>query len=139
MKICVKCKELQPIGQYWKDKQKNDGLRPYCKNCERDRYTSKEYYAQRKDPKYVAIKHRHKMKKYGITEEDFIAMENAQNSCCAICDRPENKMNTKLSVDHSHESGNVRGLLCSNCNRGLGFFKDSPELLVKAATYVKNS
>jgi len=136
MKTCVKCGESQPLDQFWKDKQKGDGLRPYCKNCERDRYTSKEYYAQRKHPKYATIKHRHKMKKYGITEEEFKAMEIKQNFLCAICEKPEKRESTCLSVDHDHVTGRVRGLLCSNCNRGLGYFKDSPGLMKRAASYV---
>lgn len=138
-KTCIKCGECQPLDQFWKDTQKKDGLRSYCKNCERDRYTSKEYYAQRKHPKYQKIKHKHKMKKYGITEEQFENMEKAQNLCCAICGKPENRENRKLSVDHSHGTGKVRGLLCSNCNRGLGYFKDNSTLLIAAAAYVKNS
>ena len=76
------------------------------------------------------------MKKYGLTEEQFRAMETKQNSLCAICGKTEKNIDRNLSVDHDHVTGKVRGLLCSNCNRGLGYFKDNSELMKKAAEYV---
>jgi hypothetical protein len=66
-------------------------------------------------------------------------MYKEQGSACAICKRTDTGVaRTKmLSIDHNHVTGKVRGLLCNWCNQGLGHFRDSPELLIKAAEYLK--
>lgn len=77
---------------------------------------------------------------YGITIDRYNEMLAAQNGCCAICAKPESTeikgKVTSLAVDHDHETGAIRALLCSNCNRGLGLFNDDPALLAKAVDYV---
>jgi hypothetical protein len=80
--------------------------------------------------------------RYGITPQDYEQMHQAQNGLCAICGNPEtarhNKSNEvqKLAVDHCHKTGKVRGLLCQDCNRGIGKFKDSVILMEKAIKYL---
>lgn len=75
-----------------------------------------------------------KLKKlYGLTLADFNEMLVAQNGVCAICREPSSKT---LSVDHCHKTGVIRGLLCSNCNRGIGFLKDSQDILFSALNYL---
>ncbi len=80
--------------------------------------------------------------KYAISLEQYNKMLEAQNGKCAICRSYESRIlknSTKpdsLSVDHDHESGANRGLLCHNCNTGLGKFKDNPELLQVASEYL---
>ena len=56
-----------------------------------------------------------------------------------ICKAPETLQNKNLAVDHCHKTGKVRGLLCSKCNKGLGLFKDSKELLTTAIEYLEES
>lgn len=75
--------------------------------------------------------------KYGITEAQYDEMLIQQNGKCAICetDKPTGKWK-RFAVDHCHKSGNVRGLLCNECNRGMGLLRDSPDLLIKAAEYL---
>lgn len=74
--------------------------------------------------------------------DDYNKIFNHQNGVCAICHKPETKICKKtnkpfmLSVDHIHESGKVRGLLCGNCNNGLGRFKDSIQSLENAINYL---
>lgn len=81
-------------------------------------------------------------KEYGITMQDAEAMLSAQGGGCAICAKPlsiaqEGKAAADYShVDHCHTTGKVRGILCNNCNHGVGKFMDSPELLRKAANYL---
>jgi hypothetical protein len=81
------------------------------------------------------------LKKYGITPDQYIQMMFDQNGLCAICEGPETHLIKGklplLAVDHDHETGKVRGLLCSRCNNGIGHFKDSPTLLQRAASYVE--
>lgn len=72
------------------------------------------------------------MRNYGLTPEQFRALFDAQNGLCAICQEPMEDPH----VDHSHETGKVRGLLCARCNSGLGFFKDDPEALLRARLYL---
>lgn len=76
-------------------------------------------------------------KKYGISIEDYDRMSDEQNHVCAICGQPQNRANTsRLSVDHNHETGSVRGLLCHLCNSGLGAFQDDPQILTSAIEYL---
>lgn len=71
--------------------------------------------------------------RYGISAEDFDTMAEKQGGECAICrDTPE-----KLFVDHCHDTGQVRGLLCNRCNLGLGKFRDDPALLEAALEYLR--
>ena len=79
--------------------------------------------------------------KYGITEDDYTVLLTEQDGKCAICmtDKPTGKWKV-FAVDHCHNTGKVRGLLCNECNRGIGLLKDSPELLQAAKDYLeKNS
>jgi hypothetical protein len=75
------------------------------------------------------------LKKYGITEEIYDRFFEAQNGCCAICRKPSDYK--RLAVDHDHLTGTVRGLLCQDCNLGLGLFKDNPESLLTAIIYLR--
>lgn len=79
---------------------------------------------------------------YGITYRQYHTMLAEQNSRCKICDGSGFLMKDchklLLVVDHCHKGGQVRGLLCHNCNRALGLLKDDPEIINKAAAYVNN-
>lgn len=72
--------------------------------------------------------------RYGIELEEYEQMLEDQGGTCYICDNPPGKY--RLSVDHCHESGTVRGLLCHDCNHGLGKFKDNIGLLFRAIKYL---
>lgn len=75
------------------------------------------------------------LRAYGITEAEYQELLIAQSKRCAICrKKPKEK---RLHVDHNHETGKVRGLLCFNCNGGLGQFKDDPKLIRRAYKYLK--
>ncbi len=74
---------------------------------------------------------------YGITEFDRGILYIQQRGKCAICGIPEDELKRSLDIDHCHFSGKVRGLLCSNCNHGIGKFKDKIEVLEKAIKYLK--
>lgn len=75
-----------------------------------------------------------RIRKYGITVEQYDAMYQEQNGVCYICGEPE--YHRALSIDHNHVTGKVRGLLCSNHNRALGLLNDDPDLLLKAHVYL---
>lgn len=79
----------------------------------------------------ISLKHR-----FDITLDDYNAMLEAQGSSCAICGRTPEEEGRRLSVDHDHETGKVRGLLCNNCNRGIGYLQDNSSLCRLAANYL---
>lgn len=76
------------------------------------------------------------LKNYHITYEGYEALRKHQDYKCAICRKAENTFKTALAVDHDHITGETRGLLCWRCNRALGKFGDSIELVQRAAAYV---
>lgn len=79
------------------------------------------------------------LKKYGITLEQYQQMLEAQGGGCAICGAETNKNGKSLFVDHCHDTGAVRGILCYKCNTGLGSFKDNATLLARAVSYLTRS
>ena len=77
------------------------------------------------------------MRDFGLTKEQYDSLHEQQNGKCAICGNACSS-GRRLAVDHSHKTKGVRGLLCGNCNLGLGKFKDSAELMKKAAAYLES-
>lgn len=129
---------------------KNAKNRPYgkstiCTECDKERtrtwrtknkeshneYTQ-AYYEANKDK----IRSGNYERKYGITLEEYNEMLEAQNNCCKICNKHEDTFNKQLFVDHCHTTGEVRGLLCHNCNSLLGLAYDDRNILQKAIEYL---
>lgn len=82
---------------------------------------------------------RYNLKRYGLTPAEYAGMFAAQGGVCKVCSEPprgEGRFG-RLVVDHDHASGRVRGLLCSSCNRGIGWLRDSVPLLRKAVEYLE--
>lgn len=75
-------------------------------------------------------------RRYGMTAEQAIAYEREGGGACWICRGPFNPERREPHWDHDHATGELRGLLCSNCNLGLGYFKDAPERLSAAIEYL---
>ena len=73
-----------------------------------------------------------------MTYERYLSMLDAQNNSCAICNTHQSLLKRQLSVDHNHDTGEARGLLCDACNGGIGKLKDSILMLEKAIRYLKN-
>lgn len=118
-KWCSKCKTLKLHCEFYK----NDGyLRSYCKTCLKN---SKEYRV------------RVYKRKYNITTDDYDQMLAEQNGSCKIYGRIEIDNGKHFAVDHNHETGEIRGLLCCKCNQALGLLNDDSELLSKASLYLK--
>jgi hypothetical protein len=83
----------------------------------------------------VRAERRREAARYGISAADQEAMLEAQGHVCALCRRPPGKK--RLSVDHDHVTGRVRGMLCGACNTALGGLQDSPEMCERAAEYLR--
>jgi hypothetical protein len=75
--------------------------------------------------------------RYGITAEQFNEMLARQNGVCAICGQDNTRFGKRLAIDHDHDTGDVRGLLCNSCNGALGLFKDDVDTLKKAIEYLQ--
>jgi hypothetical protein len=132
---CEKCHE--PF-------EKASNSQRFCSKC-RPAWSSREYYHRIKnsDPVQFAImKDRHRwacrLSRLGITREQFDTLLKAQDGKCAICGvLITSLLPRQVHVDHDHETGQVRGILCAICNQGLGLFKDTIELLEAAIRYLK--
>lgn len=139
MKTCSKCGVEKPLTEYSKVSRNKDGLRNACRKCHSPYAAeiTKRYLARNPGRRSKVAYRSHLKRAYGITPEVKQILHTAQNGCCAICNTPfPSKFNTH--VDHVHDSNPpvIRGLLCQQCNIGLGNFKDSPERLIAAAAYL---
>ena len=105
----------------------------YISNKEKILKKNRQKYAE--NPNY--FKDIDLKKVYGITLEQYDQMLNTQNHACAICKKHKNEFAKALAVDHCHDTGKVRGLLCTNCNRALGNLKDSIDSAINAVAYLK--
>ena len=105
------------------------------KNAEVVKVRKADYYIRTKEERNKESRRNYFKKKYGILPEQKEAMLVAQNRLCAIC-KAEVNMRTG-HLDHCHEPFQIREILCGRCNPGLGNFRDNPELLEKAATYLR--
>ncbi len=121
---------IKPITEFGKTPRVRSGRKAVCLVC-----TNKESRQYRKDN--PSFERSQTLKKaWGLSLEAFESWSEQQNNVCAICQNP-NGWRKHLVVDHNHETGNLRGLLCDRCNRAIGFFEDNPALLRKAALYLE--
>lgn len=103
-----------------------------CREC----YNARMRQYQSLRPEQVR---RANLRRYGLTPEDYDAMNDAQKGVCAACGSPpDGSGNTghRLAVDHCHATGEVRGLLCRECNLALGYVKDDPKRLRALVHYL---
>lgn len=122
---CRDCDQVKPISDF-------PTAGSYCRKCSTIR--------TRNAPNYAANIRKGKLKKYGLTPEQYDEMNGKQNGLCAICSKPEiTKSKVRLAVDHDHKTGYVRGLLCNTCNTALGKFYDNIELLKSAIWYLEKA
>lgn len=89
---------------------------------------------EKRKGKLLAFRKHNLKRKFNLTLEDYEKLHRLQEGLCAICKQPE--VTKLLAVDHNHETGEIRGLLCIKCNNGLGCFKDNVDLLDKAKEYL---
>ncbi len=147
-KFCNTCKMERSLAQFRKDKGKKDGLSTQCSPCQKVR--QREYYEKnreeiirksiewgKRNPDSV-WKRWHKQRGINITREEQQKIFESQDGCCAICKTKWIEGMPILFLDHNHHTGDVRGLLCRNCNTGLGQFKDSVDALLAAIEYLNS-
>lgn len=144
LKTCSVCKTTQSLDNFHNSKVSKDGKGYRCKPC--DYMARKKWSENNKERALLSGRRRYLKHKYGISLDEYERLLKDQGGC-GICGVTENTSGTpalngtvlNFCVDHDHNTGEVRGLLCSKCNRGLGFFEDSKDLLSKAIKYLGNT
>lgn len=130
VKLCPVCAETKSIDQFWKGQY-------CCIPCQKDK--QKNSWSSRTPQKRLE---QHLKYKYGVTHAEFLQQWDAQQGCCSICEDALPDLMTYdnrrrgYAIDHNHETGEFRGILCTNCNSLLGMAKDSTEVLRKAIEYL---
>ena len=109
-KICSRCKTDKPLTEFTKSKSLKDGLKTWCREC---------------------CKFDQLIRKYNIDIEYYLSVNN-----CQICDKEFDRSIKEPHVDHCHDTGEVRGILCRNCNQMLGGARDNIKTLAKAIEYL---
>ena len=119
VQVCEKCGKLKIMDDFYfrKDTGKHRNI---CKTCYNEQI---------------------QIRLYGIDNNDYENLLNKQNRKCAICGQPvdEYEVRSKLDIDHNHDTGKVRGLLCNKCNLGLGLFNENIGTLLDAVLYLKKN
>ena len=116
------------------EKAKQKMRERYQRNRERLRGSQREYHNR---PEVREARIRRDLKNfYGITLEQYNQMVIDQGGKCPLCTRHQDELTRRLVVDHCHETGRVRGLLCNECNKGIGLLKDNPSIMERAIRYV---
>ena len=156
VKRCSKCDATKSIDDFGKDSSTRDGRTNQCLDCRNARQRAEGQngnYAKRnakikdyqrlyyKRPEVVRrVRNQQLLKSFGITVEQYDAMLEEQNGVCAICNKPQcSARNNHFAVDHDHDTGVIRGLLCDRCNRGIGLFGDDVTLLNNAIEYLNHA
>jgi DNA repair ATPase RecN len=106
------------------------------KNKERAKANRKRNYEENKERNLLYSTNYNRLRKIGITPEQYSSLLQEQKGVCAICHQTCSRA---LAADHDHTTGKIRGLLCNNCNRGLGHFKDNSDNLKAAIEYLQQT
>ena len=125
-KICRTCKQEKPLDEFHVDRDKLDGHKSQCKECNKE--ARKEFYEQH--PGFAAIESRRK--RYKLDQDEYLKMVESQQSRCFIC-RDERK----LHVDHDHTTQKVRALICRDCNLMIGYAGEDPLILSAVIQYLE--
>lgn len=138
-KVCCVCETRKSFNEFYNYQNKSDGKSYRCKEC--DEAASSSYRSRNSDRCITLQRVRTLKSKYNLEENSFSEMMNYQRGCCKICGESlyDPLKDVQLSVDHNHETGEVRGLLCFNCNILLGAARDNITILEEAIKYLTDT
>jgi hypothetical protein len=147
VKHCSTCHQPKPESEFGKNARMVDGLARSCKPCSRQ--LKREAYYRNHDANKQKMRERpreqtdkynlqKRLKTYGLTMEELEEMRERQQGRCGICSEVMQGGRGKGSehVDHDHETGEVRSLLCNDCNAVIGHAREHPDILIAAAAYL---
>lgn len=116
LKHCTECGEEKPLSEFSIcNSQRKNPYKNYCKRCDREKSM---------------------IRNYGIGYAEYNELFEEQAGECAICGAHQNDLDRPLYIDHDHDTGDVRGLLCMKCNSALGLFQDDASNLQRAVKYL---
>lgn len=136
-KECTRCGVSKPYSEFQRRGRSKDGFAARCRDCHSE--GQKAYAAARPEQMRQSRRRRNLKEKYGMEPAQYDELLIAQDGRCAICRKLPTSENSRfgiLYVDHDHATGAIRGLLCDQCNRGIGLLQDSPDTLMAAAAYL---
>lgn len=121
---CTKCKITKPLKDFYQSPLTGSGYNSWCKDCFRK-----------------IVRNGYLKRTYGIDEDEYERLLALQDYGCAICQKKTDTVlghgvNKMMAVDHNHQTGQIRGILCENCNRALGLFNDNKQSLQNAINYL---
>ena len=138
MKVCKICGEQKPLTDFYKVNKNSKHHHGKCKTC----------YVKKQQETYDPVKKRDENLKrlYGIGLKEYDRLLQEQGGCCAVCGGidPKGRLTgrggsiTNFYVDHDHNTGKVRGLLCNTCNRTIGYIGDNTGTLTRMIDYLTN-
>jgi hypothetical protein len=129
MKTCNLCSAVKSLAEFSKDGKSKDGHTSYCKQCkqQKDKVRQRNY-------DYAAMRRSKLGREYGLTLEEGEQLFKKAKYCCQIC-----KSSKALQIDHCHATGQVRGILCHQCNSAIGMLDDSIERCQEVVRYLQNA
>jgi Recombination endonuclease VII len=137
---CGRCRLEKAPDEFNLARNTARGRQYWCRECARKAARERLWeWRQSLDPTLRARYDRSSnlMRLYGLTLDQYDALVAQQDGVCAICGEPPTKGRGKrLTVDHDHQTGEIRGLLCGLCNVGLGYLREDPKLLERAKAYL---
>lgn len=152
MKKCTKCGVEKPLSEFNKKSSTKTGFDLWCKACKsvahknwilanpqkrkEAKKRANDWNTENKDRRKIIVQKNNYKKRYGLTVDQKQQLVDSQAQKCAIC-KNDLKNAHDVCVDHNHETGAVRGILCRKCNLGLGHFKDNALFLKSAVKYLK--
>lgn len=152
MKFCVKCKEEKELSEFVQRKDRKNLYRNYCKECdskrrkdfyksrvETERSNARSLYHKNRSKNLVKMREGHLRRRYGIDKYQYENLLKQQDYKCAVCLEPAENFAKNLHVDHSHETNEIRGLLCPTCNRYFIGSQTTIEKFERAIKYLTKS
>jgi len=130
VKVCYACKETKPVSMFYRSNTRY--YQRECKACNKKR---KQAWHKTELGKLSSANTKLKAR-FGVTLEQYKTLLVKQNHACLICGVKDTELEHRLAIDHCHTTGKIRGLLCKQCNLGLGNFRDNQVYLRQAITYL---